>query len=83
MTLKIPIGDDIQYLKAVLVEVNALEQLHGHPNIICYRHSWLEIYKSATFGPEIPCLFILMDYANGGNLESYVLNNPPLSENMV
>ncbi len=26
----------------------------------------------ADFGPEVPCLFILMEYANGGNLMGYI-----------
>jgi hypothetical protein len=42
-----------------------LETLKKHPNIINYQHSWLEADKTADFGPEIPCLFILMEYANG------------------
>jgi len=53
-----------------------LESLN-HTNIIGYKHSWLEEGKITenSFGPTIPCLFILMEYANYGNLESYIEKN--------
>lgn len=44
-----------------------------HPNIVAYKHTWLEIQRLSPFAPQVPCLFILMEYANGGNLEDYVL----------
>ncbi len=60
---------------AVLNEVKALEQLH-HPNIISYKHSWLERTKPADFGPDnIPTLFILTEYANSGNLHEFIFYN--------
>lgn len=62
---KIPVGDNRPWLMRVLREVKALETLKKHPNIINYQHSWLEADRTADFGPEIPCLFILMEYANG------------------
>jgi len=62
---KVPVGDNEPWLSKVLQEVKALERLKKHPNIVNYQHSWLEFDKCADFGPEIPCLFILMEYANG------------------
>lgn len=38
-------------------------------NIIEYKHSWIELHKPNALGPRIPCLFILMQYANGESLE--------------
>eukprot|EP00741_Cyanophora_paradoxa_P017115 tig00020960_g16528.t1 len=68
---KVPVGDNHAWFVKVLMEVRALESLH-HPNVVGYKHSWLETSRTADFGPEVPCLFILMDYANGGNLADYV-----------
>ena len=68
---KVPGGDDVDWLHRTLKEVKSLERLH-HPNIVLYRHAWLEIHQSTRFGPAIPCLFILMEYADRGNLEDYV-----------
>ena len=60
---------------AVLQEVKTLEGLN-HPNIISYKHSWLERTKPADFGPDnIPTLFILTEYANAGNLHDFIFYN--------
>ncbi|KAI8908956.1 kinase-like domain-containing protein [Gorgonomyces haynaldii] len=67
----IPVGASHQWLVRMLKEVRLLERLR-HPNIIEYKHAWLENRKLHTFGPEVPCLFILMELANGGNLEEYI-----------
>lgn len=69
---KVPVGDDKKWLERLLREVHILERLR-HPNIIEYKHTWIEIHKPTKFGPAVPCLFILMEYANGGNLEDLVL----------
>lgn len=69
---KVPVGDDLEWLKIVMTEVAALETLRLHPNIVNYKHSWLESDQIADFGPKVPCLNILMEYANSGNLEEYV-----------
>lgn len=53
--------------------MKALEALRNHPNIIGYKHSWLEMDTLADFGPQVPCLNILMEYVDGGDLETYVL----------
>eukprot|EP01125_Pyxidicula_operculata_P018875 TRINITY_DN676_c0_g3_i1.p1 TRINITY_DN676_c0_g3~~TRINITY_DN676_c0_g3_i1.p1 ORF type:complete len:692 (+),score=136.75 TRINITY_DN676_c0_g3_i1:23-2098(+) len=71
---KVPVGDSFEWLNIVLTEVKALEQIKQHPNIVNYKHSWLEMDQIATFGPVVPCLYILMEYANIGNLEDYVLS---------
>ncbi|KAJ1963072.1 putative serine/threonine-protein kinase iks1 [Dispira parvispora] len=68
---KVAVGDDKAWLERMLREVKLMETLH-HPNIIDYKHSWIELEQLTRFGPKVPCLFILMDCANGGNLEQYV-----------
>ncbi|KAF9973066.1 putative serine/threonine-protein kinase iks1 [Actinomortierella ambigua] len=68
---KVAIGDNHDWLVQMLREVHLLERLH-HPNIISYKHAWLENHRLTKFGPEVACLFILMECANGGNLEEYI-----------
>eukprot|EP01012_Entosiphon_sulcatum_P031258 TRINITY_DN3916_c0_g1_i1.p1 TRINITY_DN3916_c0_g1~~TRINITY_DN3916_c0_g1_i1.p1 ORF type:complete len:369 (+),score=38.47 TRINITY_DN3916_c0_g1_i1:618-1724(+) len=69
---KIPIGSDRQWLLKVMSEVKSLERLHRHPNIVEYHHSWIENDQPADFGPIVPCLFVLMEYADMGTLDEYV-----------
>eukprot|EP01117_Protostelium_nocturnum_P014426 TRINITY_DN5486_c0_g1_i1.p1 TRINITY_DN5486_c0_g1~~TRINITY_DN5486_c0_g1_i1.p1 ORF type:complete len:673 (+),score=174.37 TRINITY_DN5486_c0_g1_i1:137-2155(+) len=71
---KVPVGDNRPWLNRVITEVKALESLQKHPNIVNYQHSWLEYGRVADFGPKIPCLFILMEYANGGSLADIIWN---------
>lgn len=71
---KVPVGDDHSWLNRMLREVHILENLR-HSNIIEYKHAWLEYHQLTPFGPSIPCLFILMQLAQGGNLEEFVLMN--------
>ncbi|KAI9274294.1 kinase-like domain-containing protein [Phascolomyces articulosus] len=68
---KVAVGNNHPWLVKMLREVHLLERLR-HPNIINYKHAWLEYNRLTPFGPEIPCLFILMECANGGNLEEYM-----------
>ncbi|CAO3640061.1 unnamed protein product [Cunninghamella echinulata] len=68
---KVAIGNNHNWLVKMLREVHLLERLH-HPNIVNYKHSWLEYDCLTPFGPKVPCLFILMECANGGNLEEYL-----------
>lgn len=35
--------------------------------------TWLEDHQPSKFGPSIPCLWILQDYCNGGDLHRHVL----------
>ncbi|KAJ3158448.1 putative serine/threonine-protein kinase iks1 [Geranomyces michiganensis] len=67
----IPVGTSHAWLVRMLKEVHLLERLR-HPNITQYKHAWLEHRQLTQFGPEVPCLFILMALANGGNLEEYI-----------
>ena len=71
---KVPVGDDHSWLNRMLREVHILENLR-HQNIIEYKHAWLEYHQLTPFGPPIPCLFILMQLAEGGNLEEFILSN--------
>ncbi|KAJ2552612.1 putative serine/threonine-protein kinase iks1, partial [Coemansia sp. RSA 1878] len=68
---KVAVGNNRQWLKRMLREVKLLESLR-HPNVVEYKHSWLEMHQMTMFGPKVPCLFILMEYANGGNLQEYM-----------
>ena len=65
---KIPVGNDPQWLETKIQEVRALEQFQSHPNVVQYHHAWLEWAKCADFGPEVPTMFLLMQYVNGGSL---------------
>jgi serine/threonine protein kinase len=67
--VKIVAAANSTWLPRILTEVKALERLKRHPNIIGYRHSWLQSAQVADFGPVVPALFILMDLANAGNVE--------------
>ncbi|KAG0243201.1 putative serine/threonine-protein kinase iks1 [Mortierella sp. GBA43] len=73
---KVAVGDNHDWLVQMLREVHLLERLH-HPNIVSYKHAWLENHQLHKFGPEVTCLFILMECANGGNLEEYI-EHPPI-----
>ncbi|KAL2438962.1 putative serine/threonine-protein kinase IKS1 [Exophiala dermatitidis] len=69
---RVPIGDDHAWLEKVLIEVQLLQGL-SHQNLVSYRHVWLEDYQISTFGPSVPCAFILQQYCNGGDMHNYVL----------
>lgn len=66
-----PVGDDHGWLEKVLVEVQLLQRL-SHPNLVSYRHVWLEDVKLNRFSPSVPCAFILQQYCNSGDLLQYV-----------
>jgi serine/threonine protein kinase len=68
----IPVGESHAWLARMLREVTLLAELK-HPNIIQYKHAWLETRQLNTFGPEVPCLFILMEFANSGNVEEHII----------
>lgn len=69
---RVPVGDDHDWLQKVLVEVRLLQKI-PHKNLVAYHWVWLEDYQPSKFGPSIPCLWILQEYCNGGDLHSYVL----------
>ncbi|KIX07025.1 uncharacterized protein Z518_05001 [Rhinocladiella mackenziei CBS 650.93] len=75
---RVPIGDDHAWLEKVLVEVQLLQGL-SHQNLVSYRHVWLEDYQISTFGPSVPCAFILQQYCNGGDMHNYVLGSAQAS----
>lgn len=68
---KIAVGHSGPELLKVLSEVKCLETLR-HQNITQYHHAWIEKAQLSRFGPPVPVLFILMDYANGGTLDAYI-----------
>ena len=68
---RLPVGNDHAWLEKVLVEVQVLQEL-SHQNLVSYRHVWLEDFQVNAFGPSIPCVFILQQYCNGGDLHNYI-----------
>jgi serine/threonine protein kinase len=73
---RVPVGDDHAWLEKVLVEVELLAKL-SHPNLVSYRHVWLEDVKLNRFGPSVACAYILQQYCNGGDLLHYVVGDTP------
>ena len=69
----IPFGE-LAWLEKAINEVKLFEKLarKPHPLIIGYKHCWIEEWQPATYGPQIPCLFILMEYAQGGTVEKWL-----------
>ena len=70
---RVPVGDDREWLKKVLTEVQLLQWLR-HKHLVQYHHVWLEDVQISRFGPSIPCAFILQQYCNGGDLHDYIIN---------
>lgn len=68
---KIAVGESHSYLWNILREVRLLESLR-HPNIITYHHSWLESCQFSAFGPKVPALHVLMQWAEGGSLDDFI-----------
>ncbi|KAI8986914.1 kinase-like protein [Trametes punicea] len=68
---KVAVGQSHSYLLNTLREVRLLEKLH-HPNIITYHHAWLENCQFSAFGPKVPTLHILMQWAEGGSLDDFI-----------
>lgn len=73
---RVPVGDDHGWLEKALIEVELLAKL-SHPNLVSYRHVWLEDVRLTRFGPSVACAFILQQYCNGGDLHQYVLGGLP------
>ena len=81
---KVPVGDSREWLRDMMKEVNALERLASHPNIVAYKHSWLEMHRANPLCPYVPYLFILMSYCDSGSLENLLgPNQAPLSDTTV
>eukprot|EP00930_Biecheleria_cincta_P047577 TRINITY_DN33003_c0_g1_i1.p1 TRINITY_DN33003_c0_g1~~TRINITY_DN33003_c0_g1_i1.p1 ORF type:complete len:891 (-),score=140.13 TRINITY_DN33003_c0_g1_i1:92-2764(-) len=68
---KVAVGDNKAWLRDMIREVKTFERLH-HPNIVEYKHSWLELSRRSEFCPFVPFLFILMQYCNGGSLDELI-----------
>ncbi|EMC99661.1 hypothetical protein BAUCODRAFT_345072 [Baudoinia panamericana UAMH 10762] len=68
---RVPVGNDRAWLEKVLVEVKLLQRIQ-HRNLVQYHFVWLEDHQPNRFGPSIPCLWILQEYCDGGDLQSYV-----------
>ena len=76
---RVPVGDDREWLKRVLEEVQLLQWLK-HKHLVQYHHVWLEEVQISKFTPSVPCAFILQQYCNAGDLHDYVIHsveNPP------
>lgn len=71
---KVPVGDNKVWLRNMVREVKTFERLH-HPNIVEYKHSWLELSRRNEFCPLVPFLFILMQYCNGGSLDELLFHD--------
>lgn len=71
---RIPVGNDHVWLEKVLVEVQLLQSLN-HQNLVSYRHVWLEDTQPTNFGPLVPCIFILQQYCNAGDLHGYLFGS--------
>lgn len=73
---RVPVGDDHAWLEKVLLEVELLAKL-SHPNLVSYRHVWLEDVQLSRFSPTVACAFILQQYCNGGDLWKKVVGTVP------
>jgi len=69
---RVPVGNDHGWLEKVLIEVKLLQKV-PHKNLVAYHWVWLEDHQPNRFGPSIPCLWILQEYCNGGDLHNFVL----------
>ena len=67
----VSVGDSSASLVSSLREIKHLESLR-HRNIISYHFAWLESFQTTPFAPEVPHLFILMSFANGGSMEDFI-----------
>ena len=73
---RIPVGNDRVWLQKTIREAQLLQQL-SHSHLVRYDWSWLEEYQISRFGPPVPCIFIIQEYCDGGDLFDYVRKPPP------
>lgn len=81
---KIAVGESHSYLLSILREIRLLETLR-HRNIITYHHAWLESCQFSSFGPKVPTLHVLMQWAESGSLDDLIdlrLGRPSKSPHM-
>ncbi|KAF8818156.1 Wee kinase [Cardiosporidium cionae] len=81
---KMAVGDNKIWFRKMLREVKIRENIR-HGNIIDYKHSWMEMYRSNDLCVWVPWLFVLMEYCNGGTLETLIWkdNEENSSESIV
>ena len=72
---KIPVGDDPAWLTKMLREAQILSEISKHPNVIEYKHCWLETWQPTPFGPPVPTLFLLMEFVDGFDLQEALSSN--------
>ena len=68
---KVPVGNHDDTLSQSLGEVHLMEELI-HPNVIHYKHAWVEMSQASPFTPRVPTLHVLMMAANGGSLADWI-----------
>lgn len=68
---KVPVGNHDDTLCQSLGEVHLMEELI-HPNVIHYKHAWVEMSQASLFTPRVPTLHVLMMAANGGSLADWI-----------
>ncbi|KAF8540998.1 kinase-like domain-containing protein [Trichophaea hybrida] len=74
---RVPVGNNHEWLEKVLIEVQLLQKL-SHPNLVSYRHVWLENAQLSNFGPTVPCAFILQQACHWCScLQRNLLNHWP------
>ncbi|KAJ3433884.1 serine/threonine-protein kinase iks1-related [Anaeramoeba flamelloides] len=73
-----PTSDNCEWFLKALKEVKTLETITDQYNILAYKHCWIENCLVSDFGPVTPCLFLLQEYANKGNLDDFVVNSNAL-----
>jgi len=61
-------------VRALLKEIKLMDILE-HPNIIGFRHAWVENYQLTNDGPSIPYMFISMEFASEGNLYNFIIDD--------
>jgi len=66
--------NSVANLRALLKEIKLMDILK-HPNIVGFRHAWVENYQPAIDGPRIPCMFISMEFASEGDLYSFIIDD--------
>jgi len=66
--------NSVANLRTLLKEIKLMDILK-HPNIVGFRHAWVENYQPAIDGPRIPCMFISMEYASEGDLYSFIIDD--------
>jgi hypothetical protein len=85
---KIAVGQSHSYLLNILREVRLLEKLHHPNIIAyqCVfivfvtfftlmqknSHAWLETCQFSSFGPKVPTLYVLMEWAECGSLDDFI-----------